>query len=69
MKEVLVSYGWVHYHTCSPSCGRKEYFNHKDKPGRVIITRPKKNTFEVHLNGTTVKTGYNYQLKDYLITI
>jgi len=69
MKQVLQSFGWVHYHTCSPSCGKKEHFNHKDKPGLEIVTRPKKNSFAAYKNKLTIKTGYNYQLAEYLKTI
>lgn len=66
MKQVLTAAGWVHFYTCSPTCGKKEHYNHVEKPGALIVIKPKKNTWEAFKNNLKVKSGYAYQLENYL---
>lgn len=65
MKQKLEAMGWVMYYECTLRCGHKQWYNHKDFKGYVVIV--KGNNFSIEKDNNRIAGPlHQYQLEDTL---
>jgi len=69
MKQLLESYGWWQYHSCTCGGSLKQKFKHKDKPTTEIHIRPNKNKWFLMISNKVAAQGNHAQLIEKIKTI